>query len=791
MKSLICRAILGALLLGAATPALAQREAKQRYDIPAQSLSSALLSLGRSAGRNIVFVPSSVAGKRSAPVRGAANFQTALADLLAGTGFRAAFASDGTVTLIPTSQAASEKPEALVLEEIIVTADRPESFGASAVQVGTFRNARLIDTPITINVIPRKLLESQAATSVYDALRNTAGVSRSETNGSTFDSLLIRGIQVDNRNSYKLNGVLPIINLASIPIENKERFEVLKGVGALYYGFAPPSGIVNVITKRADRNVTEFTASVNEYGGTSAAIDIGRQVSDRLGIRVNAAAGLRELGIDNYDGTRHLVAVALDWAATDALSLRFDFESVGNDATETGSVTLLPAASPLAPPAVANRITLPPLLSNRVNVGGKNLRTDAGQTNVLLRADLKLSDQIAFTIEGGQSEMSRDRKFASIRDYDLRPGPSFGNGTLRVTRTIGQEYRNRHGRSELAAAFATGPIVHNLVVGASANERFQNGRAGTVVTVPQNYFNPADVRVDDPTTFTISPNTIRDLGFYIFDRGEIGPVQILGGVRYSDYKSRTTSNSGVTSRFRFKKWSPSIGVVFKPADTISLYTTYLQGLEEVSPAPNFSANQGQVLPPATSEQYEAGVKAEFAAGLVLQLAGFRIERPSAFVDPADNIYKLAGLARFEGIEASLTGEVTPQFSIYASGQYLDARIRASAQPALIDRVPENTPEWTGSLYAEYRPEGISGLSLGGGVFYVGSRPVNGLNQAFIDGYTTFSASAAYTFRLAEKSMTIQLTGDNLANKDYWAGAGGNVLATGAPRLIKLTARIGL
>ena len=320
MSRNVARAAIIAALLCSTSPVLAQSSPLQRFEIPAQSLGSALLALGRSARRNIIFAPATVAGKRSAAVAAMTTFEAALETLLAGTGFRAVAASDGTITL--TLVARQAEVEDLAIEEIVVTADRPASFGASVVQVGTFRNARVIDTPLTINVIPRKLLESQAATGIYDALRNTAGVSRSETNGSTFDSLLIRGIQVDNRNSYKLNGVLPIINLASIPVENKERVEVLKGVGALYYGFAPPSGIVNIITKRADRDIVQFTGSVNEYGGADAAIDYGARVTDRFGVRVNAVAGIRDLGIDNYDGTRHLVAVALDWAATDALRLR-------------------------------------------------------------------------------------------------------------------------------------------------------------------------------------------------------------------------------------------------------------------------------------------------------------------------------------------------------------------------------------------------------------------------------------------------------------------------------------
>lgn len=36
-------------------------------------------------------------------------------------------------------------------------------FGADTVQVGGFRNARVIDTPLTVNVISREVLDAQAA----------------------------------------------------------------------------------------------------------------------------------------------------------------------------------------------------------------------------------------------------------------------------------------------------------------------------------------------------------------------------------------------------------------------------------------------------------------------------------------------------------------------------------------------------------------------------------------------------------------------------------------------------
>ena len=47
------------------------------------------------------------------------------------------------------------------IEELVVTADT--GFAAKAVQAGSFRNASVLDTPLTVNVIPREVLEAQAA----------------------------------------------------------------------------------------------------------------------------------------------------------------------------------------------------------------------------------------------------------------------------------------------------------------------------------------------------------------------------------------------------------------------------------------------------------------------------------------------------------------------------------------------------------------------------------------------------------------------------------------------------
>lgn len=661
------------------------------------------------------------------------------------------------------------------VDEIVVTADR-KGFGAELVQVGTFRGARLIDVPLTVNVVPQELLRAQAATGLFEALRNTAGVSRSQLNGATYDNVAIRGILVENRTSYRLNGSLPVINLVELPVENKERVEVLKGVGALYYGFAPPSGIVNLVTKRPTADLSTLSAFVTGRGGFNVHADVSRRFGT-AGIRINAAAELVETGIRRFDGSRQLLSAAADWQPTDRLSFRLDAEHVVKDVTEPAAIQLLPA--------VAGVITVPDVPSPRNNLADEELRYDASATNLLARADYRFSDALAITVEGGQAVTERDRDFSQLEAYDL----TTGEGRLRVFQTRKQRYRNRNARAEAAAAFSTGPITHALIAGATGNWRFQNGRSNRVTLLTQNLYDPRELALPalDPATLTTSPLNIRDLGTYVIDRATIGPVQLLAGLRYSDYRSRARSATGVETRFDLDKWTPSVGLLVKPSRDVTIYATYLEGLEEGGTAPANTVNANEVLAPATSKQYEAGIKGEVGRSLVFQLAAFQVTRPSAFTDPADNRFKLAGRARYRGIEGSLTGEITPQLSLYASGQYLDAETRRAVNPLLEGRRPENTPKYTGSAFVEYRPASVRGLAIGGGAFYVGDRAANNFNQAFVDGYTTYSASLRYAF---DDGPEIQLNADNLAGKRYYSAAGNGLLGVGLPRQVKLTARYG-
>src|SRR5215213_6626425 len=204
----------------------------------------------------------------------------------------------------PARPTGAEQLPPVTLEEYTVSASQLQSYKAERVQVGAFRDVDPVDVPISVNVITRETLDAVAARGLFDALKNTAGVTRSQVSGSTYDNLSVRGIVVENRGNYRLNGSLPVINLVDLSMENKERVEVLKGASGLYYGFVPPSGIINMVTKRAGQKpVTAVSFNANSHGAIGGHVDVARRfgAKEELGVRVNLAASSEDIGIDNFD----------------------------------------------------------------------------------------------------------------------------------------------------------------------------------------------------------------------------------------------------------------------------------------------------------------------------------------------------------------------------------------------------------------------------------------------------------------------------------------------------------
>lgn len=702
------------------------------------------------------------------------------------------------------------------LEEIVVTADRRGSYGADLVQAGSFRGARAIDTPLTVSVIPSEVIASQQAQGLLDALKNTAGVTSAQTAPVVFNNIAIRGIAVDNRGNFRLDGALPIINLIDLPLEDKDRVEALKGASALYYGFTTPSGIINMTMKRPTVAPT-LTATLfgNSFGAVDGAIDAGF-TKGIFGARINAVYGSVDYGIDHTRGKRSLISGAFDLKPTDRLTLSLDVEHIFKKVNEPGvyRYTSFPT------PTVANpypALTLPPLIDQSINFGATWSRNVADETNVLGNAHWKFADAWELTASAGTSFERRTRVSSTLNP--LRRGDTDLNDLLILIQPDAT-YKNRYLRAELAGTFDTGPFNHEILVGITDNRRDQftstsvnvNCTAAGQATLAavstatgvhacqQSIFHPIDLPGIAIPGRTGTLSRIHDLGYYLFDRIKFHDwLQLLGGVRQSNYKEQNLTTGVVTTSVN--PTSVSYGAVVKPKSWVSLYATYIEGLETTPLAPVTAVNAGQQLPASTSKQKEGGIKIEPKRGLLFQLAYFDIDRVSTYVNPS-NVFVEDGRARYRGIEASLTGELTRDLSLYLSGLDLTARQASGAptvvttnattgvvtvSPTLVGRVIENTAKWSGSIAGEYRlSPWLPGASINGGVFYTGQRAIDAQNRAFVPGYTLFNLGGAYRTNWGRQGLTFRINGENITGKRYFASTGADLVAEGTPTTVKFS-----
>lgn len=678
--------------------------------------------------------------------------------------------------------ASQDTPADHAMPSVHVTAARADGFVPNTVEAGTFRGAGIMEVPSTVNVVTREVLELQAAGGLYDALRNTAGVTRQQNGGDTWDQLVIRGIAVENRTNYRLNGSLPIMNFSQVALENKERVEVLKGATALYYGFTSPAGVVNFVTRRAGMApVTTLGLTVDDNGSAVASADVARRFGERreVGVRVNAAGGTLGSHLDGVgNGNRAFAAVALDWRVDHRLRLKADVEYDRRRVTEQAGVML--------PAAVDGTIALPRTVDPRRLVGPDWALFRTETVNAQLRADYALGDDWALTLEAGRARTGRDRNLPVFRFTSAATVASGAGRIAGNSQHLGVDADMV--RSELAGRFATGAVAHDVTFGVARTDKGQDPVYQASYAIPaQNLYAPLPVASATFGAVPASPTTAalesRDEGAYAVDRMTFSPHwQAVAGVRAVQFRSDQGGN-----HYDVSKTTPMGALVYTVDAGLSFYASAAQGLEEGETAPTGSANEGTRLAPGVSRQKELGARWR-VGGTLLQAALFDIRRPGYYTDAA-NVFTASGRQRYRGIELQAQGRLARNLSWQASAQALDPRFQGIGA-AYDGKLPENASRHTASVFASYDLGALAGLSVNGGAYFTGRRPVDDLNQAFLGGTTLFSAGARYVATPSGRRTTWQLNVDNAAGKRYWAGAGTR-LSAGMPRTVKLSMKVDL
>jgi catecholate siderophore receptor len=162
----------------------------------------------------------------------------------------------------------------------------------------------LLETPQSINVVPKQLIQDQGGIAARDALRNVPGISLGAGEaGAQGDNLTLRGFT--GRNDFFLDGMRDFGSYTRDPFD-LESIEVLKGPASVLFGRGSTGGIINEVTKHAVLTpVTTGTVTLGTDGTKRFVTDVGRPIAGLNGsaIRLNLMGNLN--GVAGRDDAQY------------------------------------------------------------------------------------------------------------------------------------------------------------------------------------------------------------------------------------------------------------------------------------------------------------------------------------------------------------------------------------------------------------------------------------------------------------------------------------------------------
>jgi iron complex outermembrane receptor protein len=264
-------------------------------------------------------------------------------------------------------------------------------------------------------------------------------------------------------------------------------------------------------------------------------------------------------------------------------------------------------------------------------------------------------------------------------------------------------------------------------------------------------------------------------------------VLVTVGARYQKLKDYGYDyNSGApNAAYEEGALSPAAGIVYKPAKGVSLYANYAEALQKGPVANGVNiVNQGEIFPPFVSRQKEVGVKYD-SGKLGMSAAAFTTSRPSGAV--VGNRFGIYGGQRNRGVELNVFGMPVPGLRVLGGLTLLDAEELTTGKDVI------GVPKTQFNMGADWDVPGVQGLSLNARVLHTSRVYANAANTQRVPSWTRLDLGASYNLRVMERDVTLRARIENVADKDYWASAGGypgyGYLVQGNPRSLAVSATV--
>lgn len=672
------------------------------FDLPAGSLGDTLRAIGRVGNLRIDIDADSVAGKQAPAIKGALSVDDALALAMADNGVQARRISGGYWIAVPGK-----------LGTVVVAAKRDQaetSFKADRSDTATRSGTDLMEVPGAVTIITSKVLESQQALSVRDALANVSGMGfRQSPQGSP--TFTIRGF---GETSALVNGVSD--KSASLTnVFGVERIEVLKGPQAILAGSDSLGGGVNVVTKKPQADpIRSVLLQYGSHGDLTVAGDVGQAITDdrRLSFRLIAAHSKAKDNDFGFDGRKD-----------DSVLPQLRWKDATTDLIVGASYGKQHAPVPLFTFARRDGVILP---VPGLRPGRPEDGFDTEQKRVFYQLEQTVTPAVTFVSRLARSQQETEIHMRSASDLVYAKGAANDSPTGEVTFYASRTFQNQRdvsGDHYFRIVANTGPVGHKLSVGINHSDTvYHQPQWSSPSTKVMVYPTPAavefgDLRADTATLSSVWDQKTTQVAGFLQDLMTWGDWNLLVNLRRTKYAIESTTvfptaNNFVSAQPKTTIWSttPGVGLVYTVTPQMSLYTNYAEGFV---PATQLRCGGG-LVPPRTTRNRELGAKFDlFDSKLSLTTAAYELAQSNSLVyNPTGACYDMRDAQVTRGFEIDAQGQVTR--GLNALFNYTFTTLKDVGNAAT---VYTGVPKHKLSLWATYdvQSEAWKGLGFGLGV----------------------------------------------------------------------------
>ncbi|QDE29821.1 TonB-dependent siderophore receptor [Shewanella polaris] len=668
------------------------------------------------------------------------------------------------VLSVSANEQGTEKAPSESIEKITVMGRAQTFYRESSTSVGAKVETDIMDLPQSVQVLNEQLIVDQAAREITDLYRSIAGVSAYSYSGVTF-----RGFRDDSNVFY--DGVRgdPFSGFGVPQLFNIERVEVLKGPAAALYGGGEPGGMINYVTKKPSFvQDTEVTLTAGDNDRMGGSIDSKGGLTDNIAYRLGGFYEQKDSFRNNADSKNTELTGGLLF-------------QLGDDTTLTTSIDYIKQD------LGGNRLRGVPvdddgnfLVDPSYNANEKSDYQNLEAT--ILQADLQHHFSDALSMNTTVRYLDNER----VQGYHESQGwvDVNGDGEANVDdETIKREYRKQYRANKEMSVTSDfvyrldSAIEQTLLFGADYHHvdteynywraRYEADGVANLNIFDLNYgqSDPADYNLTDQNR---DGSKTERMGLYTQDQISLSDKWLLLiGLRYDHFNDFDKETGFEYSDHHV---SPRGGIVYKYSPDTSFYANYSESFNPTSIGDQEESSADGGLSPEIGEQVEVGIKNQwFDGSMMTTLAVYQINKKDVamnnpdYTGDDDGIAALISLGQVEskGVEFTLVGDITADWTIMANYAYNDTRV---TEGDIGDTYADgskfvNAPRHQAGLWTRYDIDSLQS-AIAFGADYV-SEQVSADAQK-VKPYTVFDMSWTTTWQETQFQLNVK----NLFDKEY-------------------------